>query len=466
MEEALENLSSTPSSRSATPKSDDFILDEKQRSRSTSRDARDAGISPKSQRTVSFVTATRGDRSRTPISNTTKEIAWVGDKSFEDPRSPKGSRYEESQGEGRRGRVIAKLANHSDRSRDASDLRASYEWNQDTRRVDTRHPDNRPKSAKLYREYRTSEQASDERPLSAKSPRELHITLREKHSDRNYQEMADHRQREQNRVGEKRKQRTLISTRDIHSGRYSRPGGSHQVTDETVSSRSKSVTPMYSGLASQNSSLYRPTSVPDLSAEDKELKIWTETNNDTYRYTPLRDTLRSGTNLHRSNSKSESDLSLAEKTFVPLKQEYDSNLDLSTGSLTSMDSFMSPRKRDAGETPTSTPRRARKHLTLHSFPTREQITSELRNQSSIRNDDVGVNSPTSSAPRERKNLPLIQFRHGKMTSLSRVGATCSKSPHPEESVIHRDTPPTRDTTETPDRHYRPLSVSSNLHLDL
>jgi hypothetical protein len=292
----------------------------------------------------------------------------------------------------------------------------------------------------------------------------------------------EERGRERNRSGDKRRSRTLISTRDIHAGRFSRTGEAGDVTDNSGyygDNRAKSVTPMHSSMSRSSPSLYRPVSVPDLSSEDKELKVWAETNNDSYRYTPLRETLRQGTNLHRSNSKSESDLSIAEKNFGPLKPEYDSNLDLSTGSLTS-DSLFTPRKRDAGETPTSTPRRHshRKHYTLHSFPTRDQITSDLRNreqssgneyrkqtQNISRNDDVDVNSPVSSARTSKKNLPLIQFRHGKMQSLGRGQVTNSKSPHPEDGVIIRDTPPTRDTSGSPEKHYRPLSVSTNAHMD-
>lgn len=463
VEEALENLSSNPSSRSATPKSDEFILDERQlksRSRSASRDA---GISPKGQRSVSFTSATRGERSHTP------------------------GAYEE--GLGSRNRMFTKsplemgITRRGDKNLDHSDF-TDWEHN---RSFDTGRRENRPTSAKSMqdlRERRYESRSSDSRPLSAKSPRELHLSLRQRAGDYNDEESSADR----GRHSDKRRSRTLISTRDIHSGRYTRTGdnvdGSQDLDDSCVGyhgdNRAKSVTPMYSSMSRSSPSLYRPTSVPDLSSEDKELKIWTETNNDTYRYTPLRDTLRTTTNLHRSNSKSESDLSIADKNFGTLKPEYDSNLDLSTGSLHS-DAFMTPRKlRDAGETPTSTPRRHshRKHFTLHSFPTRDQINSELHkhdqsdstvnnttnNNNASRTEAADVNSPVSSRV-SRKNLPLIQFRHGKVQGLSRTPGTSSKSPHPEEAVLVRDTPPTKDGSGKSDRHYRPLSVSSTTHMN-
>ncbi|XP_060584200.1 golgin subfamily A member 4-like isoform X2 [Ruditapes philippinarum] len=470
VEEALENLSSNPSSRSATPKSDEFILDERQmksRSRSASRDA---GISPKGQRSVSFTSGTKGDRSRTPV-NSTNDLSMSSQ--FDDPRSPKSRHFTKSPRE-------LNITVRGDRSTEVPDLRSSYDWKYEDNEFDTRRSENRPTSARTTRELKENDtRARDNRPLSAKSPRELHLSLRHKGVEADYEE---ERGRERNRSGDKRRSRTLISTRDIHAGRFSRTAEGGDVTDNSGyygDNRAKSVTPMHSSMSRSSPSLYRPVSVPDLSSEDKELKVWAETNNDSYRYTPLRETLRQGTNLHRSNSKSESDLSIAEKNFGPLKPEYDSNLDLSTGSLTS-DSLFTPRKRDAGETPTSTPRRHshRKHYTLHSFPTRDQITSDLRNreqssgneyrkqtQNISRNDDVGVNSPVSSARTSKKNLPLIQFRHGKMQSLGRGQVTNSKSPHPEDGVIIRDTPPTRDTSGSPEKHYRPLSVSTNTHMD-
>lgn len=457
VEEALNNLSSNPSSRSATPKSDEFILDERQiksRSRSASRDA---GISPKGQRTVSFTSGTKGERSRTP--GGLDDLRGSNNRLF--TRSPHEMHIT---------------------------LRGELGSNQqDFRDFDTRNRDSRPTSAKSLQDLRDRSydtRASENRPLSAKSPRELHLSLRQRAAElENDTSVMD-----KSRHGDKRRSRTLISTRDIHSGRYTKSGegsdGAPDLDTSTVSyhgdQRAKSVTPMYSSLSRSSPSLYRPTSVPDLSSEDKELKVWTETNNDTYRYTPLRETLRPSTNLHRSNSKSESDLSIADKSFGALKPEYDSNLDLSTGSLHS-DLFMTPRQaRDAGETPTSTPRRQphRKHYTLHSFPTSDQINSELRKRDQTENiggnllnsknisrfDSNDSNSPITNRS-SRKNLPLIQFRHGKVQGLTRMPGTSSKSPHPEEAVMVRDTPPTRDTTGTPERHYRPLSVSSTTHMN-
>ncbi|XP_045184514.2 trichohyalin-like isoform X1 [Mercenaria mercenaria] len=473
VEEALENLSSNPSSRSATPKSDEFILDERQlhsRSRSASRDA---GISPKGQRSVSFTSGTKGDRSRTPV-NSGNDLSMSGQ--FEDPRSPKNRLFTKSP---RDMNVTVRGDRNTEVPPLKSDLRSSYDWKYDDESFDTRRSENRPTSARTVREMRENDtRASENRPLSAKSPRELHLSLRQRSAETDHEESQG---RERNRSGDKRRSRTLISTRDIHAGRYSRTadgGDSNEGSGYYNDHRAKSVTPMHSTMSRSSPSLYRPISVPDLSNEDKELKIWTETNNDTYRYTPLRETLRLGTNLHRSNSKSESDLSIVEKNFGPMKPEYDSNLDLSSGSLTS-DSLFTPRKRDAGETPTSTPRRHshRKHYTLHSFPTRDQISSDLRNKEQVRNDyrkqtqnvsrndDVGVNSPVSSARTSKKNLPLIQFRQGKVQALARGQGTSSKSPHPEDGIIIRDTPPTRDTSGTPEKHYRPLSVSTNAHMD-
>lgn len=454
------------------------MLDERQmksRSRSASRDA---GISPKGQRSVSFTSGTKGDRSRTPV-NTSNDLSMSSQ--FEDPRSPKNRMFTKSP---RDIHVTVRGDRNTEVPNLRSDLRSSHDWKYDDNDFDTRRSENRPTSARTTREMRENDtRASENRPLSAKSPRELHMSLRQ----RNMENDADESQgRERNRSGDKRRSRTLISTRDIHAGRYSRTGDGSEGTEGRYGdgssyygdNRAKSVTPMYSSMSRSSPSLYRPTSVPDLSSEDKELKLWAETNNDTYRYTPLRETLKLGTNLHRSNSKSESDLSIAEKNFGPLKPEYDSNLDLSSGSLTS-DTFLTPRKRDAGETPTSTPRRHshRKHYTLHTFPTRDQISSELRNreqnlndqhrqvQNVTRNDETGVNSPVSSARGSRKNLPLIQFRHGKVQPLARGPGTSSKSPHPEDGVLMRDTPPTRDTSGTPEKHYRPLSVSNNAHMD-
>ncbi|XP_052786823.1 dystrophin-like isoform X2 [Mya arenaria] len=484
VEEALDQLSSNPSSRSTTPKSDEFILDERQlksRSRSASRDA---GISPKGQRSVSFTSGTKGERSHTPVLNSGKDLnASLG---FEDPRSPKNRIFTKSPRDGN-------VTLRGEHINDNSDLWASEDWKNESMKsgsFDTRKPENRPTSARSARENRDFDtRVRENRPLSAKSPRELHMSLRQRGSEYDYNESELDRSR-----SDKRRSRTLISTRDIHSGRYNKSAEGEETIEDRLryngDSRSKSTTPMYSSLARSSPSLYRPTSVPDLSCEDKELKIWTETNNDTYRYTPLRDTLRSGTNLHRNNSKSESDLSIADKNFAPMKGEYDSNLDLSSGSLTS-DAFLTPRKaRDAGETPTSTPRRHyhRKHYTLHSFPTRDQISSELRNREQSTNSDLrnqeqsqgndptnasfnlarnnenGVNSPIAGRT-SRKNLPLIQFRQGKVQGLTKMPVTSSKSPHPEDGVMMRDTPPTRDNNGMQDRPYRPLSVSSTPHMN-
>ena len=466
VEEALENLSSNPSSRSATPKSDEFILDERQmksRSRSASRDA---GISPKNPRSVSFTSGTKGERSRTPVLNSGKEFNVVA--GFEDPR-------------GSQGRLFHKKSPHEmnitlrgERSFDTADLND----------FDTKRRETRPTSAKSMQDLRDRSydtRSSENRPLSAKSPRELHLSLRQRAVEAEYDDDKNHH-------GDKRRSRTLISTRDIHSGRYTKTADGNADLDSSYhgDQRAKSVTPMYSSISRSSPSLYRPTSVPDLTSEDKELKVWTETNNDTYRYTPLRETLRTSSNLHRSNSKSESDLSIADKNFGPLKPEYDSNLDLSTGSLHS-DLYMSPRKpRDAGETPTSTPRRYthRKHYTMHNFPSSDQISKEIQRKreqgehtgdgvsngvggmrSFSRNDVLDPNSPNSGRSSSRKNLPLIQFRHGKVHGIARTPGTSSKSPHPDEPVLVRDTPPTRDTTGTPDRPYRPLSVSNNTHMN-
>ena len=361
---------------------------------------------------------------------------------------------------------------------------------------DTRRSENRPTSAKLARELGEYDTRSREnRPTSAKSARDIHVSLREKRAaEFDYVDSPGR---------DKRRSRTLISTRDIHSGRYNgnRPGDSDEQIDSSRLNgdiRSKSTTPMYSSLARSSPSLYRPTSVPDLSSEEKELKVWTETNTDTYRYTPLRDTLRSGTNLHRNNSKSESDLSINDKNFGPMKPDYESNLDLSSGSLMS-DTFLTPRKsRDAGETPTSTPRRHyhRKHYTLHSFPTRDQIATELRGREQsqlnpnvksdtrsqeqpknnddkilssnlardIPNQENGFNSPAFGKT-SRKNLPLIQFRQGKAQTMTKIPGASTKSPHPEENVMIRDTPTQDGSSGTQDRPYRPLSVSNTAHMN-
>lgn len=435
----------------------------KSRSRSASRDA---GISPKGQRSVSFTSGTKGDRSRTPV-NSGNDVSGQ----IEDPKNRMCTKVPRD----------VHVTVRGDRSTEMPDSRSMQDWRYNDN-FDTRRSENRPLSARTSREMRENDtRASENRPLSAKSPRELHLSLRQRNMDSDYEDAG----LERGRSGDKKRTRTLISTRDIHSGRYARTADDGEITDGRPDdgssyygdNRAKSVTPMDSLMSKSNPSLYRPISVPDLSSEDKELKLWTETNNDSYRYTPLRETLKMGTNLHRINSKSESDLTIAEKNFGLMKPEYDSNLDLSTGSLSS-DTFLTPRKRDAGETPTSTPRRHshRKYYTLHSFPTKDQISNELRSRepaaneghnqarSVSRNDDVGVNSPVA-VRLARKNLPLIQFRHGKVQALGRGVGTSTKSPHPDEAVMVRDTPPTRDTSGTPERQYRPLSVSSTVHMD-
>ena len=453
VEEALETLSnkSNPSSRSTTPKSDDFCLDDrgmKIRSRSTPRDA---GISPQSQRQVSFTSdrreGERSGRSRTPVgSGHGHEMSVMSPERQEyrgdDPRSPK-SRMERTKSP----RDINVTVRER---RPEMSVRSSRDWHYEgpSRDMDSH--------------------TSQQRPVSAKSPREVIVTLRGRDPDgQDYRTGDDFVSKDDDsrnlshRLSDKRRSRVVISTRDIHSGRY-KPIGM-----ENTNYRTKSVTPLLNSQAVSSPSLYRPTSVPDLTSEEKELKVWDDTNNEnTYRYTSLRDTLRTGSNLTRSNSKSESDLRIAESSggFAPLRAYESTNLDLSTGSLSSCDTFASDRgvrSRDAGETPTSTPRRykPRKHYTADSFPTRDAITGEFSTPSKAEFSMLSkTDTSTPNISREKRNLPLIQFRHGKMQTLSRTPLPNSKSPH-------ADNQPTRDTA-TSDHRYRPLSVSSNLQMDL
>ena len=463
VEEALETLSnqSNPNSRSATPKSDDFCLDDrgmKILSRSTPRDA---GISPQSQRQVSFTSDRReGERSgsgtgrsRTPVNagqGHTQEMSVMSPERQEsradDPRSPK-SRMERAKSP-RDVHITVR------ERRPEVNVRSSREWHYDgqSRDVDSRSSQQRPLSAKSHREFVTYRG----RDFDGQDYRNGDdFVSRDTDSSQHLGQQLGHR------FVDKRRSRVVISTRDIHSGRYRQAG------TENASFRTKSVTPLTSSQAVSSPSLYRPTSVPDLTGDEKELKVWEDTNNDnTYRYTSLRDTLRTGSNLTRSNSKSESDLRIAESSggFAPLRAYDSTNLDLSTGSLSSCDTYASDRgirPRDAGETPTSTPRRykPRKHYTVDSFPTRDPITGEFSTPSKA---DFSILSKTDTstpnAPREKRNLPLIQFRQGKMQTLSRTPVPNSKSPH-------ADNQPLLDTASS-DHRYRPLSVSSNLQMDL
>lgn len=450
VEEALETLSSksNASSRSTTPKSDDFVLDERGKKILSRSTPRDAGISPQSQRQVSFTSdrreGERSSRSRTPVGHG-HEMSVMSPERQEhikdDPRSPK-SRME--------------------RAKSPRDVNIT---------VRERRPEMSSRSSKDWHyegPYRDVEPYFSQRSYSAKSPREAYATLRHHDSnDPNTGAEEDFVTRDDDshylgrKPSDKRRSRVVISTRDIHSGRYKSVGS------ESTNSRPKSVTSLHRTVQALSSpSLYRPTSVPDLTSDEKELKLWDDTNNEnTYRYTPLRETLRTGSNLTRSNSKSESDLRIAESSggFAPLRAYDSTNLDLSTGSLSSCDTFASDRglkSRDAGETPTSTPRRykPRKHYTVDSFPTRDPITGEFNTPTKEFSMLSKTDTNTPNLVREKRNLPLIQFRHGKMQTLSRTPLPNSKSPH-------ADNQPTHDTA-TSDHRYRPLSVSSNLQMDL
>ena len=451
VEEALETLSSNPSSRSATPKSDDFCLDERGRKILSRSTPRDAGISPQSQRQVSFTSDKRDGekltRSRTPVGQG-HEISIMSPERQEhkkdDSRSPK---------------------TRMERAKSPRDVNIT---------VRERRPEISARSSKEWHyegPYRDVESYSmQQRPLSAKSPREANITLRHRDfDDQSYPTGEDFVSRDNDshnlsrKQSDKRRSRVVISTRDIHSGRY------RVVGTENTNGRAKSVTPLYNTQAVSSPSLYRPTSVPDLTSDEKELKIWDDTNNtnneNTYRYTSLRDSLRTGTNLTRSNSKSESDLRIAESSggFAPLRAYDSTNLDLSTGSFSSCDTLASDRGlklRDAGETPTSTPRRykPRKHYTVDSFPTRDPITGEFNTPTKEFSILSKTDTSTPNIPREKRALPLIQFRHGKMQTLSRTPLPNSKSPHADNQPVY--------DTATGDHRYRPLSVSSNLQMDL
>ena len=449
VEEALETLSSNPSSRSATPKSDDFCLDERGRKILSRSTPRDAGKMPQSQRQVSFTSDKReGEkhaRSRTPVGQG-REISVMSperhERKGEDPRSPK-SRMERAKS--------PRDVNITVRERRLEmGVRSSKEW----------HYEGPYRDVENY--------STPQRPLSAKSIRDANITLRHRDlDDQSYGTGEDYVSRDDDsrnvgrKLSDKRKSRVVISTRDIHSGRYK------AVAVENMNGRAKSVTPLYTAQAVSSPSLYRPTSVPDLTSDEKELKVWDDTNNEnTYRYTSLRDSLRTGSNLTRSNSKSESDLRIAESSggFAPLRAYDSTNLDLSTGSLSSCDTFASDRGlklRDAGETPTSTPRRykPRKHYTVDSFPTRDPITGDFNTPTKEFSILTKTDTSTPNNPREKRALPLIQFRQGKMQTLSRTPLPNSKSPHADNQPIH-------DTAGSGDNRYRPLSVSSKLQMDL
>ena len=454
VEEALETLSSksNASSRSTTPKSDDFILDDRGMKIRSISTPRDAGISPQGQRQVSFTSdkreGERSGRSRTPVGQG-REMSIM---------SPERQEHKKDDSRNaNRIHVIERAKSPRDvnitvrERRPETSLRSSKDWHYEGQGRDV------------------DQQISHPRPLSAKSSREAHISVRNRDLDgQDYRVGDDFVSKDYNddrnlgrKLSDKRRSRVVISTRDIHSGRY-KPVG-----QENTNYRAKSVTPLFSTQAVSSPSLYRPTSVPDLTSDEKELKVWDDTKEEnTYRYTSLRDTLRTGTNLTRSNSKSESDLRIAESSggFAPLRAYDSTNLDLSTGSLSSCDTFASDRglkPRDAGETPTSTPRRykPRKHYTLDSFPTRDPVTGDFNSPSRAEFSTLTKSdTSTPNVSREKRNLPLIQFRHGKMHTLSRTPLPNSKSPH-------ADNQPTHDTS-VGDHGYRPLSVSSNLHMDL
>ena len=442
VEEALETLSSNPSSRSATPKSDDFCLDERGRKILSRSTPRDAGISPQSQRQVSF-TGDKGQgrsRSRTPVGQG-PEMSIMSPERQERKGDDSRSRMERAKS--------PREVNITVRERRPEmSVRSSTEWHYEG-------------------PYRDTEPYSmPQRPLSAKAIRDANITLRHRDLDdqsfgsgEDYVTKEDDSRNVGRKLSDKRKSRVVISTRDIHSGRY-KPVGV-----ENVSVRAKSVTPLLNAVSSP--SLYRPTSVPDLTSEEKELKVWDDTNNEnTYRYTSLRDSLKTGSNLTRSNSKSESDLRIAESSggFAPLRAYDSTNLDLSTGSLSSCETFASDRGlklRDAGETPTSTPRRykPRKHYTVDSFPTRDPVTGDFNTPTKEFSILSKTDTVTPNAPREKRALPLIQFRQGKVQTLSRTPVPNSKSPHADNQPLH-------DTAGSGDNRYRPLSVSSKLQMDL
>ncbi|KAL3884693.1 hypothetical protein ACJMK2_024805 [Sinanodonta woodiana] len=259
----------------------------------------------------------------------------------------------------------------------------------------------------------------------------------------------------------KKSSRVIISTKDIHAGKYAQLAEkeSESVAVPKAANVGFRATSVTSHVESKNisSPVYRPVSVPDLSCDENDTRLrdnfsWMSSADpqlsDRYKYTSLKESLKEpiGTNLKRSNSKSETDLHVLEDFAL---SQYDN-----TASDTSKGSPFPDRSRlhDAGESPMTTPRKFRPKSCLDFTRDGQDMTS---NESTDHTSHHLSSSRQFSTPTfSKQNLPLIQF--GKLRTLNTIT---------NKAGIDSDKTGKLGVSEKA-RTYKPLSLSTRIQMDL